>query len=694
MKINSRFLLWIPASLRQNSTKSSMSARIRNSHLRLLVVGLALLVPNAGQAEEAVGTFLKQHCASCHNPEKRKGKLDLLPIVRNSGSAEISLLKQIGEVVRQNEMPPEDETQPSASERSKFLDQLQRLLTKRETAHQTKASSPGFGNLVDHKLLFTEPEVRKAATPARLWRMSPHIFMQHANSMSRSPLLRAKKNQGGDGLHPAFAYMTPPHTFRDHADAHAFEEATTELLFDICWQIAELQTTRPNQHLSIRQFSAKKKPTKAEWKKLIRVQFSFALKREPTGTEVNMLISLGEKTRKQASTREALQTVLAAILLKPDAVYRFELGRGEADEFGRIQLTPYESMMAIAFALTDKHPDRELQAAVGKDRLTNLASIETQVVRLLNSSAAKDRMRRFLQEYFEYPRAKEIFKDARSAGLIFANNRIDDADRFVERILADDREVLRRLLTDDRFHVLANGIPEHPVLEARARKYYLADYGFPSEWDWKGEQPIKAPGGKRSGMLTHPAWLLAFSDNEKNQAIQRGRWVYTKLLGGSVPDTPVGVDAEFPTDPHLTLREKMKVTREEYCWTCHQRMDPLGLPLEQFDDFGRHRTEELKQPVDTSGKIAIGDAQLDGPVKDPFEMMRRLAHSTRVEQVFVRHAFRYFLGRNENLDDAPTLIDAHRAYRENDGSMKAMVASLLTSDSFLNRRLSAKPAQP
>ena len=82
-----------------------------------------------------------------------------------------------------------------------------------------------------------------------------------------------------------------------------------------------------------------------------------------------------------------------------------------------------------------------------------------------------------------------------------------------------------------------------------------------------------------------------------------------------------------------------------------------------------------------------GIAELDGPVSGPVEYMQRLASSRHVTQVFVRHAFRYWMGRNETLDDAPTLIDAERAYTENGGSLKAMLASLLTSDSFLYRRI-------
>ena len=74
-----------------------------------------------------------------------------------------------------------------------------------------------------------------------------------------------------------------------------------------------------------------------------------------------------------------------------------------------------------------------------------------------------------------------------------------------------------------------------------------------------------------------------------------------------------------------------------------------------------------------------------GIVLMSFELMKKLADSKRVEQVFVRHAFRYFIGRNETLADGPTLVAAHKAYAENAGSMKALITSLLTSDAFLYR---------
>jgi len=197
-----------------------------------------------------------------------------------------------------------------------------------------------------------------------------------------------------------------------------------------------------------------------------------------------------------------------------------------------------------------------------------------------------------------------------------------------------------------------------------------------------------APEGERLGILTHPAWLVSHSDAMDNHAIHRGIWIRTRLLGGGIPDVPITVDAMLPDEPGTTLRSRMRVTREKYCWTCHEKMDPLGLPFEMYNHAGIFRTTELKEPVDTSGEIIdSGDPALDGPVENAIEMIQKLSESVRVEQVFVRHAFRFWMGRNETLNDAPVLQAAHKAYRDNGGSMNALIASLLTSDAFLYRKV-------
>lgn len=197
-----------------------------------------------------------------------------------------------------------------------------------------------------------------------------------------------------------------------------------------------------------------------------------------------------------------------------------------------------------------------------------------------------------------------------------------------------------------------------------------------------------APEGQRLGILTNPAWLVSHTDAMDNHAIHRGIWIRERLLGGGIPDVPITVDAMLPDEPGKTLRERMRVTRERYCWTCHQKMDPLGLPFEMYNHAGIYRTMEFNKPVDTSGEIIdSGDPSLDGPVEDALDMIQKLSESERVEQVFVRHAFRFWMGRNETLHDAPVLQAAHKAYRDSGGSMNALITSLLTSDAFLYRKV-------
>jgi hypothetical protein len=71
---------------------------------------------------------------------------------------------------------------------------------------------------------------------------------------------------------------------------------------------------------------------------------------------------------------------------------------------------------------------------------------------------------------------------------------------------------------------------------------------------------------------------------------------------------------------------------------------------------------------------------------DAIDLTERLAKSRRVRQSIIRHAFRYFMGRNECLSDSKTLIDAEKSYDESGGSFDAVIISLLTSDSFIFRK--------
>jgi formylglycine-generating enzyme required for sulfatase activity len=353
------------------------------------------------------------------------------------------------------------------------------------------------------------------------------------------------------------------------------------------------------------------------------------------------------------------------------------------------------------------------------------------------TSLLRPQVMSFFQKYFGYRKSpfkcdvtlKELnVLKSGNAGWT-ANWFGNDTDSLVAWVLESDKEVLRTLLTTRKTFVIARhtehagqGFQRHvnQIKEMLKWKHFqtaLQTYEISltqEQWLLGKEEPVDMPKGRRMGILTHPSWLVAQSGNFDNDAIHRGKWIHEKLLGGRIPDVPITVDAKLPDEPHNTLRERMRVTRVEQCIKCHNRMDALGLAFEQFDHFGRYRSAEIvvdkektaqmkkrspdtprimtTKPFETTGRIAYsGDPKLDGPVKDVFELIEKLAHSERVEQVFVRHVFRYFMGRNETLADGPTLVAAHKAYRENGGSFNALLVSLLTSDSFLYRTMPELP---
>lgn len=423
---------------------------------------------------------------------------------------------------------------------------------------------------------------------------------------------------------------------------------------------------------------------------------------------------------------------------------------GRPDDFGRMMLQDWELGLAVNHAFRYIPPDEMLREAIVEGRMRTKADVKREVERMLaDDSIRKPRILQFFRDYFDYDLGGYICKDTKAladtgvgGGQGYYLSMFDataSTDRLVELILQEDQDVLKQLLTTDKVVATAKDntffgkrLSQKETAKSIAEAKEKAEAELVA---WQkahpGKEPPKAltnkrkndnhkvaevklsgekiyarvgrrsfgagsmkpdrilatvPQGQRLGILTNPSWLVSHSDAMDNHAIRRGRWVYERLLGGGIPDVPITVDAMLPDEPHNTLRERMRVTRESYCWTCHQKMDPLGLPFEMFNHAGLYRETELEKPVDTSGEIiGSGDPMLDGEVANAIELIQRISESERAEQVFVRHAFRYWMGRNETLNDRPVLQDAHRAYKESGGSMKAMLTSLLTSDAFLYR---------
>ncbi|QDU96019.1 DUF1588 domain-containing protein [Lignipirellula cremea] len=663
--------------------------------------------------------FFRRHCSDCHGPQVQEGDIGLHLLGDQPRSeVELALWKRVVGQLESGHMPPDDASQPSSPTRrlaiEAIYDRLERVGVIRE------------GNEVDHAALFSGKPSAESPTAGRLWRLSQpayeNLFRQSFGGVKSASRLRA----------PWEMLPDPKTGFSDFAAAHRIGEAEVEHhLRNIQPIVREVMSGRSLDDELKTLITADKSATAEQIDAGVSAVFDRVLQRAPTEQERQRYAGFVKKNLQQADAPAAVEQLLLAVMMHPEVFYRVEVAR-QAQE-----LAPHHLARAIAYSLTDKGPDEKLLQAVADNQLNTAEEVRGQVLRILDDAETSPlRILRFFQEYFGYTRATDVFKDAPT---LQAERVVDDAkstskegvwaeasytfvrdaDWLILDILAQDRNVLRELLTTRETFTLTKtergprpiSVAELLRLKAKHRQNSTTRgffRGIPVELRiyeldelalrrdaWAPDRRYAMPVGHRAGILTHPSWLVAHSGNFDNDPIHRGKWVREKLLGEKMPEIPITVDAQLPDEPGHTLRHRMRVTRENYCWKCHQQMDPLGLPFERYDHFGRYRETELGEPVETSGFLAgTGDSKLDGPVTGAVELIERLAASERVEQVFVRHVFRYFVGRNETLEDGPALAAAHRAYVESDGSMKALLASILTSPAFLQRAAEGRIGHP
>ncbi len=677
--------------------------------------------------ERTVVPFFAKHCNECHNANKSSGDLDLASLdpdmkTSTSGARWAALVEKL----TRGEMPPRTKARPEAEGVAGVL-RWANAEARRANKHFARRAAYANGNAVPHEVLFDPKNIPPFDGSPSIRQLSPEIYGAFTGELAK----------GKPGIGQPFS-PEGKNTFKDMG-APKIDEPVTAQLIQNALAIVEVQTAHKIEGGAVKGnlprelsalFDPKSPPTDAQIEAAIVKQFDTILKRPPTAGERQRFAGLMKKNIADAGQTLGVRYALAAVLLQPEAVFRMEVGNGKPDAKGRVRLAPREIAFALAYALTDKRPDAELLTAAATGGLDTDAGVARQARRLLdNARIEKPRLLRFFREYFGYDQALDVFKDARDNPDHDARALVEDTDRLVESILEGDREVLKELLTTTksfvacrtaasikkqraeaiaRFEADKRKNPEkfkNKTLKLPGRSIYEA-YGLS---DFPDHQPVDLPANQRAGILTQPSWLVAHSTSFDNHAIRRGKWIRERLLGNVVPDVPITVDAQLPIAPEKTLRQRMAVTQQAYCWKCHQLMNDLAYPLEQFDHFGRFRTEELVQdleatarnvdkrgkplgpvmrgvPLETAGLIAhVGDPSLEGKVQGAAELMKKLAASERVEQVFVRHAFRYWLGRNESPGDAASLQAAHKAYRESKGSMKALLTALLTSESFLYR---------
>lgn len=196
-------------------------------------------------------------------------------------------------------------------------------------------------------------------------------------------------------------------------------------------------------------------------------------------------------------------------------------------------------------------------------------------------------------------------------------------------------------------------------------------------------QRVRLPDRTRGGLLSMASVLTATSSPARTNPVNRGKWVLETLLGETVPDPPADA-GELPGDAGegrgKTLREELALHRRNAtCAACHDKLDPIGFGLENYDAIGRFRRQQANQPIDASGQLP------DGATFAGVEELKVLLVRSR-QAAFVRNIterlLSFALGRQLQYYDEPAVDQIVAAVRADDDSAATLVKAIVRSYPF------------
>ena len=263
-----------------------------------------------------------------------------------------------------------------------------------------------------------------------------------------------------------------------------------------------------------------------------------------------------------------------------------------------------------------------------------------------------------------------------------------ETEKTFEYVVREDRSLLELLNSDYTF-----------LNERLARHYGLTNLNVAGDEMQRVKLP---PGSSRGGILTQGSVLAVTSNPTRTSPVKRGLFILDNLLGTPPPPPPPDIPpledaAKAVKQKSLTLRETLALHRQApLCSSCHNRMDPLGLALENFNAMGLWRDQERSQPIDVSGRLLSGES-----FTNVTELKRILAanHATDFYRTLAEKLLTYALGRGLEYYDVATVDTLVERLQKSNGRPSTLLTGIIESAPFQKTRAftpakNPNPAEP
>ena len=376
----------------------------------------------------------------------------------------------------------------------------------------------------------------------------------------------------------------------------------------------------------------------------------------------------------ESGIREGITGMLAS----PFFLYRGERVPAGLTPGEKYAITDLELASKLSFFLWNSIPDDELLDLAIQNKLSDPATLNQQVRRMLADPRSDTLASNFVFQWLDMERLDEVVPD--TSVFPYASGRMDprqdfrtELALFADSIFRQDRGVVDLLRAS---HTYVN---ERLALQ----------YGIP---DVKGDEfrRVELKDSARWGLLGKGAILMAAAYPNRTSPVLRGKFILNSIEGvppaNPPPNVPTLDDKDIGTTKALTVRQLMAKHRASpTCSSCHAVMDPLGFALENFDATGMWRDKDryAGTVIDSAGELPDG-TKINGPDDLRKALLRR---PDQFVQTFVENLLTYSMGRTREYYDMPAVRKIVRDTRTLDYKFSAIVQAVVDTEQFKMRRV-------
>ena len=395
---------------------------------------------------------------------------------------------------------------------------------------------------------------------------------------------------------------------------------------------------------------------------------------EEVDAQVRRVQTMQDKHGK--SFPDAVRATVASVLVSPAFLY---LEESTGTENQPRVLSGHELANRLSYALWSTLPDAELTQLAAQKRLGEPGVLRAQVKRMLADPRARQFVENFVGQWMKVREFDSVMVDTRQY------KDYDDALR--DASLREPYEFFHELLRAD-LPVLNLVDSEFLVINERLAKHYRID-------GVKGEEfrrvTLKAD-QNRGGILGMAGLLTFLADGTRTLPVRRGAYVLDVLWNtpAALPPPNVG-DLPKITGKNLTVRQRLEQHRSvAFCASCHTKIDPLGLALENYDAIGAWRQRQNGEgrkgnqndpPIDASGVMPGGQSFKTLP-----EFKRILVEEkTKFYKGFTEKLLAYALGRPVGAADRELVNGILEGTAKEEHRLQAMVQAIVASRAFRTR---------